>query len=153
MAAYRGRSTLTLGLLCMRVPDLLLASSLLLPLSAASATCLHYLGAPVTLIGTVTLRTFYGPPNYGENPSTDARETQAILLLDKPICVEANPSDSDDAETGQLQVTVVPLAGTDLRRFEGAKVEVSGVLFHANTGHHHTAVLIDLRREEDIRAQ
>lgn len=69
--------------------------------SSAAMPCLHYSGDTVTLVGNVKLQTFYGPPNYGENPDTDSRETQAILLLAKPICVDANPSASEEAEQNQ----------------------------------------------------
>jgi hypothetical protein len=68
------------------------------PLSWASMPCLHYGGDPVTLTGKVKVQTFYGPPNYGENPDTDSRETQLILVLAEPICVEANPSNYEEAE-------------------------------------------------------
>ena len=59
------------------------------PLSWASMPCLHYGGDPVTL---------NGPPDYGENPETGSRETQLILVLAEPICVEANPSNYEEAE-------------------------------------------------------
>src|SRR5258705_13599459 len=36
----------------------------------------------VTLVGTIVSRTFYGPPNYGEDPKIDSKERQYILLLD-----------------------------------------------------------------------
>lgn len=127
-------------------PILLLILSLAIPLSSVAAPCLHYLGEPVTLSGKVTFRTFYGPPNYGENPDTDSRETQAILLLVKPICVEANPRDYDGAEQNQLEVTLVPLHKENLRHYVGKRITVHGLLFHANTGHHHTPVLLQIDR-------
>lgn len=106
------------------------------------------MGAPVTLSGKVTTRTFYGPPGYGENPATDSRETQGILLLSKPICVDENPTDYDEAEKNQLEVTLVPLGKTNLKGYIGNQVTVHGALFHANTGHHHTPVLIQIIRIE-----
>ncbi len=111
---------------------------------SASAQCLHYMGNPVTLTGMLTLQSFYGPPGYGENPRTDDREGQAILLLTKPICVSANTSDEDAAEQNQKKVTLVSLHGEDLRAFVGQRISVTGTLFHANTAHHHTHVLIEV---------
>ena len=114
--------------------------------SWAAPQCLHYAGAPVALAGKVTLETFYGPPNYGESPETDSRETQAILVLANPICVSANPSTNDEAEKNQLKVTLVPPAGVNLGSYKGRSVIVKGTLFHAITGHHHTPVLMQVVR-------
>ena len=113
---------------------------------ASAVPCLHYEGESVSIGGSVVLRTFFGPPNYGENPATDSREQQAILILAKPICVDANPSDNDAAEEDQIEVTLVPPHGLDLTGFEGKEVDVQGKLFHANTGHHHTPLLIQIDR-------
>jgi len=118
----------------------------LTPFSLAAMPCLHYEGEPVSVSGKVVLRIFFGPPNYGENPATDSREEQAILLLVRPICVDANPSDNDEAEKEQKEITLVPTHGLDLTGFEGKEVDVEGKLFHANTGHHHTPVLIQIGR-------
>lgn len=112
--------------------------------------CLHYSGSPVTLAGKVKLQTFFGPPNYGENPDTDSRETQAILALAKPICVEANPAEYEDAEQNQFEVTLVPLKKENLKSYEGKQIAVQGTLYHAHTGHHHTPVLIEIKQIEII---
>ncbi len=112
----------------------------------AEAACLHYEGNPVVLEGQVSLRTFFGPPNYGENPTTDTREVQAILHLQEGICVDADPVDGGKADANQIDVTLVPLRGENLNVFDGRTVAVRGKLFHANTGHHHTPVLIQIER-------
>lgn len=112
----------------------------------AAAECLHYDGDRVTLAGHVKLKTFFGPPNYGENLETDSRETQAILLLAQPICVKANPANYEPAEQDQSEVTLVPLNKENLTQFMGRQVLVEGKLFHAHTGHHHTSVLIEINR-------
>jgi hypothetical protein len=110
--------------------------------SWATPQCLHYEGDPVALNGKVTLRTFYGPPNYGENPKTDFRETQVILVLSQPICVEANPNLYAEEEKNQRKVTLVPSGGIDFRSYRGRFVTVEGTLFHAHTAHHRTPVLM-----------
>ena len=127
---------------------MILAACCTSPLSLATELCLHYMGDPVTLSGKVTKRTFYGPPGYGENPDIDSRETQGVLLLSEPICVDENPRDYDEAEKNQLEVTLVPLGNTNLKGYIGKQVTVQGKLFHANTGHHHTPVLIEIIRIE-----
>jgi len=100
----------------------------------------------VTLTGELRLETFYGPPNYGENPTTDSRETQAILHLAKPICVNENPANEYEAEVNQSRITLVPAANLELKRYLGMQVTLIGSLFHAHTGHHHTPVLMQVKR-------
>ncbi|WP_322404040.1 DUF4431 domain-containing protein [Massilia luteola] len=90
--------------------------------------------------GTVTIETFFGPPGYGESPATDLKEQQAILHLTKPLCTVA--SQDNPAEHDQATVTLVPMGKFSLQPFAGKLVTVSGPLFHAITGHHHTPVLI-----------
>ena len=99
---------------------LLLLIFLLAPsLPVAVASCLHYGGSPVILNGKVKLQTFLEPPNYDENPGTDSRETQAILLLDNPVCVEENPRDYEKAEQNQREITLVPFGKENLQRYAG----------------------------------
>ncbi len=129
---------------------LVIAVFLATSLPAVAASCLHYGGSPVTLSGKVKLQTFFGPPNFGENPDTDSRETQAILLLEKPVCVEANPKDYEEAEQNQREVTLVPLGKENLKDYEGKQILVLGTLYHAHTGHHHTPVLIEIKRIENV---
>ena len=117
-----------------------------MPLLSRAAQCLHYSGDPVTLTGEVILQTFYGPPNYGENPNTDSRETQAILVLVQPICVSANPSSYEDEEKNQVKVTLVSTDGVNLGAYVGKRITFQGILFHANTGHHRTPVLMRVLR-------
>ncbi|SRR5713226_2058749 len=110
-----------------------------------SEECFNYVNQVVTLKGRVTLRTFFGPPNYGENPKTDSRETQAVLLLDEPICTLANPRDYDDPENNQKEITLVPAIGMNLSSYLGEHVSAQGTLFHAITAHHHTPILMSVQ--------
>ena len=109
----------------------------------AAEPCLSY-STPVTLSGKITKRTFYGPPNYGEDPATDSRETQVLLLLPKPICVDENKIEYYEAEKNQLELTLVPLGKVKFKNHIGKQVTVHGKLFHAHTGHHHTSVLVEV---------
>jgi hypothetical protein len=67
-------------------------------------------------------------------------------MLVAPICVEAD--EMNDAESKVTDVQMVLAAGqADYKRYKamlGQKVKVTGKLFHAHTGHHHTPVLIDV---------
>ena len=110
----------------------------------AAAPCFHYNQDGVELSGTVILKTFFGPPNYGEDPSTDSKERQALLKLDYPLCVDASLDGEDKAEMQQTLITLVPLGNITLVPLAGHHVTVSGSLFHAISGHHHTPVLISI---------
>jgi len=113
--------------------------------SYSGTECLRYEPVVVTLGGTLVLRTFFGPPNYGENPESDSRETQTLLDLDKPICVLGDPSSEINSASemdDQRSVTLVPAKGMDLARYAGRQMVLRGTLFHAHTAHHHTQLLL-----------
>ena len=120
-------------------------------LCAASATIqaqrkqLHYEPEKVSITGTIVSRTFFGPPNYGENPKTDSKESQYILVLDTPIDVVGD-NKYNEAERGVKQITLVvhDFKATPVRPWLGKRVTIEGTLFHAITGHHHTKVLIEV---------
>lgn len=113
---------------------------------ASRRRVLHYEPEKVTLKGRVVSRTFYGPPNYGENPKTDSRESQYILILDSAIDVVTGSDPTDQAERGVKRVTLVvdDFAAHPVRPLLGRHVLIEGTLFHAHTGHHHTRVLIEV---------
>ena len=108
---------------------------------------LSYQPTVVELKGTLSVKTYYGPPNYGENPDTDAREELPILILNKSINVCGNP----DPKAGFDRKSVEDLREMQLvlkmphKEFIGKTVLVKGTLFHAFTGHHHTEVLMEVR--------
>ena len=105
---------------------------------------LHYWPEEITLTGRVVYRTFYGPPNYGENPKTDSRESQYILILDSAVDVVAGSDPTDQTERSVRRMTLVvhDFAAHPVRPLLGRRVLIEGTLFHAITGHHHTRVLI-----------
>ena len=108
---------------------------------------LSYQPTVIQLKGTLSVKTYYGPPNYGENPETDAKEALPILLLSKPVNVRGNPDPKagfdrrsvEDVREIQLVLTMPH------KEFIGKTVLVKGTLFHAFTGHHHTDVLMEVR--------
>ncbi|SRR5713226_8118465 len=102
---------------------------------------LHYWPEKVTLTGRVVYRTFYGPPNYGENPKTDSRETQDILLLDSAVDVIATGNDQM-AQTERRVTRITLVIDHSIKHLIGKRVMIEGTLFHAHTGHHHTKVLV-----------
>ena len=114
-----------------------------------TAPCLNYDDSSVTLSGTIFTRTYFGPPNYGEHPESDARENAWLLLLDAPICVagSSHPDlDNNSPERDQILIhlAAIHMDATLLERAVGKRATVRGSLFHRLTGHHRTPVLMDV---------
>jgi hypothetical protein len=113
---------------------------------AAAEDCLSYDTDSVQLMGTISRKTFPGPPNYESIRKGDKPETYWVLHLSSPICTKA--SGDDDAETGvaDLQLVLTQKQYALYRKFMGrrARVSVRGKLSHAITGHHHTPVLMQV---------
>jgi hypothetical protein len=105
------------------------------PAGGAEVQCEHYEPATVSLAGVVFYRTFVdaqGTPERG-----------ALLLLDKPICVEGAAGYPGDPNVGEGDVVVIGLLsdkGED--ELAGRRIVVQGTLYHRHTAHHHAAVLI-----------
>lgn len=121
--------------------------SLFISASYASAqNCLSYETDGVKLAGTISRKTFPGPPNYESIRRGDKPETYWILHLAQPICTTANGD--NDAESGvtDIQLILMPKQYALYKKFVGAKagVTVTGKLSHAITGHHHTQVLMEV---------
>jgi hypothetical protein len=109
---------------------------------------LSYEPAVVELKGTLVMEWKYGPPNFGENPRTDAKVRVPVLVLVKPVSVRPNPQDTLNAESVEglrrMQLNLVNLT-TPYKQLIGKRVFVSGSLFQAHTGHHYTKVVMDVR--------
>jgi hypothetical protein len=119
------------------------------------ASCLSYGPSVVTVTGRVVIRTFFGPPNWGEDPAHDSIETQAQLRLDKPICVTHGPNDDlgdgDVSEINQRVITLVPLTEKPaFSSLSGKHIRVTGQLYHAHTMHHRTPLLISVYNVSDV---
>lgn len=116
---------------------------------AADGTCFVYDRPDVRLSGHLQIRVYFAQPGYGENPATDARDVQAVLFLDKPLCMQASSDGRVSAAPSEIEVTLVPPQGQRLSHLAGRRIEVTGALFPAETGHHHTAVLMQVQRVID----
>ncbi len=118
--------------------------ALLISTGSAAAACLPYEPAKVTLTGTVHRVKAFGPPGFGENPRTDAREDYDSLHLDQPICTIGSAG-GDDPHAGVRELQLVFL-GSHAAVPLGRPLAISGSLFGQETGHHHTEVLITVDR-------
>lgn len=97
------------------------------------------------LSGTLKEEEFYGPPGYGESPDKDSKEKQYILYLDNPINVKREKQSDTyfEAKNKQEKITLIPSNSTSTFKHKiGKSIKVKGKLFPAETGHHHTDVLL-----------
>jgi hypothetical protein len=119
-------------------------------LAGPPATCLALEPAVSELVGIVEERTFPGPPDYGESP-TDSQETQLILVLAAPICVDASDGEPPSQAWALIkEVTLVPNSESPQPIPRKKRVRVVGTLFEAHTGHHHTPVLMSVQSVAEV---
>lgn|SRR5215471_10907545 len=114
------------------------------------SSCLSYEPAAVTLTGTLTRKTFPGPPNYESVRKGDRPETYWLLDLSQPHCVDADAV-QPDLNPAQKNIRTIQLVFLDHSIYKtqanlvGKRVVVTGTLFGEHTGHHHTPVLLTVK--------
>lgn len=109
----------------------------LLPVAARADACLP-LGGKVVLVGTLTRRTFPGPPNYRSVQQGDRPETAWVMELDNPVCV------ANQQGLASFQLMVLPLMQAQGAGLLGRRAWVTGTLFTAVNQHQHTPVLMQV---------
>jgi hypothetical protein len=117
---------------------------------ASSAACLSYEKEGVVLTGKIKTEMSPGRPNFESVEKGDEPENAWILVLEKPICTNEQNNGAAGVEYAETNVQEVQLALMDdkIRPIRGRTVSVKGDLFHAFTGHHHTAVLMSVNSME-----
>ncbi len=127
----------------------LIFSSLVLmafSVQAAAHDCLSYDTDSVRLTGTISKKTFPGPPNYKSIRKGDQPETYWVLHLPSPVCTKASGDNEAEGGVTDLQLILTRKQYALYKKFVGrhARVTVRGKLSHAITGHHHTPVLMEV---------
>ena len=115
----------------------------------AAQSCLSYESNGVKLAGRIKIMTFPGPPNYESVEKGDQPEVAWVLRLGKPVCVnkgQDNEFDVAESNVTDIQLVLEQQEFTKWRVLARgrAPVTITGKLFHAHTGHHHTAVLMEV---------
>ncbi len=107
----------------------------------------QYEPAVSTIHGTLATKVYWGPPGYGEDTTVDERENVYLLVLDKGINIQAPQKDLSDGYNAAINnVMQIQLANQQsLDAYLHKNVTVTGTLFGAQTGHHHTDVLLDVK--------
>jgi len=128
---------MTLRNIAIAVPLAIIACNAAAAHGARSGRCVIKLGESV-VIGSLSSRVVYGPPNYGEDPQTDSKETIYLLKFD-PSCADALGA----RKIGGNQFQLVGEKVIGVQKFLGKKVVVKGEIFRGETGHHHTRFVLD----------
>jgi hypothetical protein len=103
--------------------------------------------------GQLTSRTFFGPPNYGEDPENDRKEKAYIIKLKEPVNVisKSNKIEEGDFDITRFNIREVQIvSNNDLTDLINKDVNASGTFFGAHTGHHRTEVLLEISQIEKI---
>lgn len=104
-----------------------------------------------TVTGTLKIELYYGAPNYGESPETDAKEYTYILYPDTPINIiySVDSSEFDVQFKGITKFQLTPLGNIgqlSLDPFVNKRITVTGEFFGKHTGHHHTDILMTVSK-------
>lgn len=100
-------------------------------------------GDSVTLKGLMIRMTYPGPPNYESIEDGDEPETYFVLKPDTPIDCAI-----DAPQYGSKKLMQLVVKSDDYKKYQhlvGGKVTVSGILLYAETGHHHTPLMIEVK--------
>lgn len=111
---------------------------------AANSLCLSY-NQRIFITGRLTREVAPGPPNYESIARGDRPEIFYALSLAGPVCVDADPTDPGNVAVPDVQKIQLVLSQSDYLKLEneiGHELRLSGLLMLAETGHHHTPVLL-----------
>ena len=113
----------------------------------------------IKLQGNLLKLEFFGPPNYGESPKTDRREQALVLQLPATAKAQGVLCKESGAElcTALTEATFIQLAPPmqQSKRYAslvGRKVQIEGVPFLAESGHHRTKVMLQPKSIGSIEA-
>lgn len=115
--------------------------------AAQNRQWLSYGPALVELEGKLTIESRYGPPNFGENPKTDAKVSVAVLALTRPVNVYEGqqdfPFNVEVRGIRRIQLLLFDFKGP-YNQLIGKRVVVAGSVVHAHTGGHYTQVVMEV---------
>lgn len=115
----------------------------------ASAQICYKDGQQVTLTGTLKRVVFPGPPNYESVEEGDEPEPYWVLFTKAPLtCIKDSP---DWGSNDQFQLIVRGDFYSKNQHYLNQQVSVTGEMFYAETGHHHTPVLIDVTAIKGVK--
>jgi hypothetical protein len=115
-------------------------------------------GQPTQLLGKISIETFPGLPNYESIKEGDEPEVYWILTTEKPYCGQGEDFGSEGQKITQIeknqtrfQLMLTPEQYTQWKALLPNKVSVEGSMMMAHTGHHHTAMLIEVTKIKAVK--
>jgi hypothetical protein len=110
---------------------------------------------PKSVQGTILTHCAYGQTGYGETPAHDAKEIFDVLVLDKPIpeLCPVTAYDYPPCEKSVAMLEIIPAVNSEPRAetLTGRRVRLGASEYGpAETGHHHTRVLLWYYQVEDV---
>ena len=129
------------------------AALLAAPQATHAADCHEYEGDAVSLLGTIRIEIFPGPPAFLSVHRGDRPEYELVLELDEPFCIHAEPEREEGPLPGIERVEKVqalmpidlPLEAELLGRL-GEEVWLHGKLVPPSDRYHYLPVLIRANR-------
>jgi Domain of unknown function (DUF4431) len=115
-----------------------------------ATSCLRYEPGVVRLSGVLELSRRYGPPGYGENPSSDQQLDVPILKLSRAVdvCADTTSAANSEAIRNVTQIQLIFRDPARQRMYAGRSLVATGTLFRAQSGRHFTPVVMTVRRVE-----
>jgi len=124
------------------------------PAPPATQKDFQYEPAISVISGTIATEMFYGPPGFGENPKTDKKEDIYLLVPDQPVNVigpaDQNEEDNNTTKNNIVKIQLIFPETINPVDYKNKKVRLSGTFFGPETGHHHTDVLLDVQKLEEL---
>lgn len=81
--------------------------------------------------------------------ANDVKEHYYFIRLDHPITVWDNVYHLK--ETNVVKIELAPAFNESLHNYKGKRVRVKGSLFHSFTAHHHTRILMYVKKLKDVQ--
>lgn len=108
-------------------------------------TWYRYEPAEVVLEGKLILKDYPGPPNYSED-SNSKKEKCYILQLHTPINIKGDKLDEINSDTYTNVSEIQLVKSNSMDAIKNKQIKIKGTLFQAHTGHHHTDVLMEVKK-------
>lgn len=100
----------------------------------------------IDIDGRLRVKTFFGPPNYGELPKTDSHEEEFVLIATGSAPVDDQlPRKKPNSNVDWIQLVIWKTDQSKLaEKLVGKCVTVKGTIGYPQTGHYHTALAIEV---------